>query len=84
MQEFMRDVDAKLGAGDVGRDERKGGGIRVEASSSIGGAIEEPSELVQCYLCRTDVNELTVGAKAVKARVWSHVGAVIAVFDKGL
>ena len=56
----------------------------MEASSSIGGAIEEPSELVHCYLCRTDVNELSVGAKAVKARVWSHVGAVIAVFDKGL
>ena len=31
----MRDIDAKLGAGDVGRDERKGGGIRVEACSSI-------------------------------------------------
>ena len=35
-------------------------------------------------ICRADVNELTVGAKAFKARVWAHVSAVVAVFDKGL
>ena len=80
----MRDIDAKLGAGGVGGDERKGGGIRVEACLGIGGAIEKPGELVQCHFGRMDVNELSVGAKAVEARVWAHVRAVVAVFDKGM